>query len=97
MDPHGEMRARDISRVARGEQAPRPPHEYGTVSKAPPPASVKLPSNNNRNNMPRVISSSPISYNFHQLCTCSNLFTSFLEFFGTVKINNYFEGRDFKK
>lgn len=39
MDPHDQMRSRDISKVARGEQAPRPAHEYGTVSKPPPPQS----------------------------------------------------------
>ena len=33
------QRPRDISKVARGEQAPRPVHEYGTVSKPPPPSS----------------------------------------------------------
>ncbi|KFK45002.1 hypothetical protein AALP_AA1G331400 [Arabis alpina] len=35
MDPHDKMRSRGISKVARGEQAPRPAHTPGTVS--PPP------------------------------------------------------------
>lgn len=35
MDPHDKMRSRDVSKVARGEQAPRPAHAPGTVS--PPP------------------------------------------------------------
>ncbi|AEE31520.1 putative cytochrome c oxidase subunit 6b [Arabidopsis thaliana] len=35
MDPHDKMRSRDISKVARGQQAPRPAHTPGTVS--PPP------------------------------------------------------------
>ncbi|CAJ1928843.1 unnamed protein product [Sphenostylis stenocarpa] len=38
VDPHDKMRARDVNKVARGEQAPRPAHEYGTVS--PPPSST---------------------------------------------------------
>lgn len=42
VDAHDKMRARDVNRVARGEQAPRPAHEYGTVS--PPPSH---PTNNN--------------------------------------------------
>ncbi|CAH2035006.1 unnamed protein product [Thlaspi arvense] len=35
MDPRDKMRSRDISKVARGQQAPRPAHAPGTVS--PPP------------------------------------------------------------
>ncbi|KAK3016764.1 hypothetical protein RJ639_006437 [Escallonia herrerae] len=35
------MRTRDVNKVARGEQAPRPARdEQGTVSKAPPPSST---------------------------------------------------------
>jgi hypothetical protein len=37
MDPHDKMRARDVSKVTRGEQAPRPAHEFGTISPPPPP------------------------------------------------------------
>ncbi|GAB4834667.1 hypothetical protein Ancab_032930 [Ancistrocladus abbreviatus] len=37
VEPHDKMRARDVHKVAKGEQAPRPPHEFGTVSSAPPP------------------------------------------------------------
>lgn len=44
IDPHDKMRSRDVSKVARGEQAPRPAHEYGTVSKPPPPSSTSVPS-----------------------------------------------------
>ncbi|MED6141241.1 hypothetical protein PIB30_101310 [Stylosanthes scabra] len=40
LDPHDKMRARDVNKVARGEQAPRPPHEFGTVSPPPPPSST---------------------------------------------------------
>ncbi|KAJ4728773.1 Cytochrome c oxidase subunit [Melia azedarach] len=35
LDPHDKMRARDVNKVTRGEQAPRPAHESGTVSQAP--------------------------------------------------------------
>ncbi|XP_059590108.1 uncharacterized protein LOC132252816 isoform X2 [Vitis vinifera] len=35
--PHDEMRARDVNKVARGEQAPRPTLELGSISQAPPP------------------------------------------------------------
>ena len=38
VDPHDKMRARDVNKVARGEQAPRPAHEFGTVSPPPPPS-----------------------------------------------------------
>ena len=48
VDPQDKMRARDVNKVARGEQAPRPAHEPGTVSRAPPP-SQSHPSNNNNN------------------------------------------------
>lgn len=40
VDPHDKMRARDVNKVAKGEQAPRPVHEFGTVSKPPPPSST---------------------------------------------------------
>lgn len=40
VDPHDKMRARDVNKEARGEQAPRPAHEYGTVSPPPPPSAV---------------------------------------------------------
>lgn len=40
VDPHDKMRARDVNKVARGEQAPRPAHEFGTVSPPPPPSST---------------------------------------------------------
>ncbi|XVF13529.1 hypothetical protein REPUB_Repub08aG0215500 [Reevesia pubescens] len=44
VDPHDRMRARDVNKVARGEQAPRPAHEYGTVSPPPSPQSTSHPS-----------------------------------------------------
>uniref|UniRef100_A0ACD5XB21 Uncharacterized protein n=1 Tax=Avena sativa TaxID=4498 RepID=A0ACD5XB21_AVESA len=37
VSPHDKMRGRDVSKVARGEQAPRPPHEPGSVADSPPP------------------------------------------------------------
>ncbi|KAB1215717.1 putative cytochrome c oxidase subunit 6b-like [Morella rubra] len=40
VDPLDKMRARDVNKVARVEQAPRPAHEYGTVSAPPPPSAV---------------------------------------------------------
>ncbi|OIV92804.1 hypothetical protein TanjilG_00938 [Lupinus angustifolius] len=46
VDPHDKMRARDVNKVARGEQAPRPAHEYGTVSPPPPPSSTNTSNNN---------------------------------------------------
>ena len=50
VDPQDKMRAKDVNKVkvARGELAPRPAHEPGTVSRAPPP-SQSHPSNNNNN------------------------------------------------
>ncbi|XP_027183389.1 cytochrome c oxidase subunit 6b-3-like [Coffea eugenioides] len=40
IDPHDKMRSRDVNKVARGEQAPRPPADHPIVSKAPPPTST---------------------------------------------------------
>ncbi|XP_019190841.1 PREDICTED: putative cytochrome c oxidase subunit 6b-like [Ipomoea nil] len=40
LDPHDKMRGRDVNKVARGEQAPRPVHQPGTVSAPPPPSST---------------------------------------------------------
>ncbi|KAM1833381.1 hypothetical protein ACFX13_023212 [Malus domestica] len=37
VDPHDKMRARNVNRVGRGEQAPRPAHEYGSIKSAPSP------------------------------------------------------------
>ncbi|KAJ0052260.1 hypothetical protein Pint_01175 [Pistacia integerrima] len=36
VDPRDKMRSRDVNKVARGEQAPGPPHDCGTVSPPPP-------------------------------------------------------------
>ncbi|XP_004512202.1 putative cytochrome c oxidase subunit 6b-like [Cicer arietinum] len=64
MDPHDKMRARDVSKVARGEQAPRPAHEFGTVSPPPPPSST----NNDKKRIEQVettnnnVESPPINY-----------------------------------
>ncbi|XVE57512.1 hypothetical protein DITRI_Ditri04bG0096600 [Diplodiscus trichospermus] len=44
VDSHDKMRSRDVNKVARGEQAPRPAHEYGTVSPPPTPQSTSPPS-----------------------------------------------------
>ena len=43
MEPHDKMRARDVSKVARGEQAPRPPQRTPNVSRPPPPSSTTTP------------------------------------------------------
>lgn len=48
VDPHDKMRARDVSKVARGQQATAPPHEYGTVSPPPPPSSTKADQHRNK-------------------------------------------------
>ncbi|XP_051150196.1 putative cytochrome c oxidase subunit 6b-like [Andrographis paniculata] len=39
VEPHDKMRARDVNKVARGEQAPRPPQQSPPVSRPPPPSS----------------------------------------------------------
>lgn len=36
VNPHDKMRSRDVNKVARGEQAPRPPHEPGSVADSSP-------------------------------------------------------------
>ncbi|PWA37701.1 cytochrome c oxidase, subunit Vib family protein [Artemisia annua] len=44
MDPHDKMRSKDLSKVAKGQQAARPQHEPGsTVSAPPPPSSTTTP------------------------------------------------------
>lgn len=43
VDPHDKMRSRDVNKVVKGQQAPRPPHEPGTVSAPPPPSSTTTP------------------------------------------------------
>ena len=50
MDPHDKMRSKDLSKVARGEQPPRPPHEFGTVSPPPPPSSTNNTHDTKNNN-----------------------------------------------
>ncbi|KAL7137748.1 hypothetical protein ABFS83_10G113500 [Erythranthe nasuta] len=40
VEPQEKMRARDVNKVARGEQAPRPPQHSPPVSRAPPPSST---------------------------------------------------------
>lgn len=43
VDPHDKMRSRDVNRVARGEQASRPAHEYGSIRSAPPKPTPSTP------------------------------------------------------
>ncbi|KAL6637060.1 hypothetical protein ACP70R_024632 [Stipagrostis hirtigluma subsp. patula] len=46
LNPHEKMRGRDVGRVARGEQAPRPSHELGSVADSPPvPEDVSVAGN----------------------------------------------------
>ncbi|KAK6135484.1 hypothetical protein DH2020_030770 [Rehmannia glutinosa] len=40
VEPHDKMRRRDVNKVARGEQAPRPPQQSPSVSRPPPPSST---------------------------------------------------------
>ncbi|KAM7491127.1 hypothetical protein LguiA_034048 [Lonicera macranthoides] len=40
VEPHDKMRSRDVNKVARGEQAPRPPQQTPNVSRPPPPSST---------------------------------------------------------
>lgn len=40
VDPRDKMRSRDVNRVARGQQSPRPAHLPGEVSDAPPDEAV---------------------------------------------------------
>ncbi|GLT49069.1 hypothetical protein SLA2020_226520 [Shorea laevis] len=59
VDPHDKMRSRDVNKVARGEQASKPTHEFGTVSSPPQnykqksssPSSPSLNKEINDNNM----------------------------------------------
>lgn len=68
VDPHDKMRARDVNKVARGEQAPRPAHEYGTVSPPPPPSSTHtIDDTKNKNKVkPMRISSLTFSQKFEK-------------------------------
>ena len=59
VDPHDKMRARDVNKVAKGEQAPRPVHDYDTVSPPPSPQSIS-PS-------PRKIANKEIAGEVHSL------------------------------
>nr|XP_043627065.1 putative cytochrome c oxidase subunit 6b-like [Erigeron canadensis] len=43
VEPHDKMRSKDLSKVAKGQQATRPAHEPGTVSAPPPPSSTTTP------------------------------------------------------
>lgn len=36
LNPHDKIRGRSVNQVATGQQAPRPPHEPGTITDAPP-------------------------------------------------------------
>ncbi|XP_048132144.1 cytochrome c oxidase subunit 6b-3-like [Rhodamnia argentea] len=40
VDPHDKKRSRDVNKVAKGEQVPRPAHDPSTVSRPPPPKQV---------------------------------------------------------
>ncbi|KAJ1697312.1 hypothetical protein LUZ63_005824 [Rhynchospora breviuscula] len=42
LNPHDKMRGRSVTRVATGEQAPRPAREPGTITDPRPPLSPEL-------------------------------------------------------
>ncbi|WOK94169.1 hypothetical protein Cni_G02871 [Canna indica] len=42
VDPHDKMRSRDVEKVARGEQAPRPARELDSIADAPPSPELEV-------------------------------------------------------
>ncbi|KAG8372690.1 hypothetical protein BUALT_Bualt12G0092800 [Buddleja alternifolia] len=75
VEPHDKMRGRDVNKVARGEQAPRPPQQSPQVSRAPPPSSTntKVETESSRSSKKLENSSNPMrrcyeSYNEYHKC-----------------------------
>ncbi|KAK7252717.1 hypothetical protein RIF29_36879 [Crotalaria pallida] len=84
VDPRNNMRARDLSKVARGEQAPRPPHQYGTVSPPPPPSStdhIHTNKNNKKDAAEKDGESPPSSYQARQC------YVKYVEYHRCIKQN----------
>ncbi|XP_030945691.1 cytochrome c oxidase subunit 6b-3-like [Quercus lobata] len=89
VDPQDKMRAKDVNKVkvARGELAPRPAHEPGTVSRAPPP-SQSHPSNNNNNREHKdskdddkiKLETAPIDARFPLMNQTRHCYTRYLEY-----------------
>ncbi|XP_073289686.1 putative cytochrome c oxidase subunit 6b-like [Primulina huaijiensis] len=62
MEPHDRMRARDVNKVTRGDQAPSPPQQSPPVSRAPPPSSTN----------PKVMNKSDASQALSEVETASS-------------------------
>lgn len=63
VEPHDKMRSRDVNKVARGEQAPRPAHEFGSINQAPP----KPPSTPSTNKKKHVDHHDDQDHHHHQV------------------------------
>ncbi|OUZ99189.1 Cytochrome c oxidase [Macleaya cordata] len=75
LDPLGKMRARDVNRVAKGQQAPRPPHEPRSISQAPP-----QPPNNTPIINVDEMKTAPFDYRFPTTNQTRHCYTRYIEF-----------------
>ncbi|XP_040987748.1 cytochrome c oxidase subunit 6b-3-like [Juglans microcarpa x Juglans regia] len=81
VDPHEKMRARDVNKVARGEQAPTPAYEYGsTVSRAP-----SHPANNHVNKVVEL-KTSPNDVKFPFTNQTHHCYVCYLEYHKCIQV-----------
>ncbi|XP_020535915.1 putative cytochrome c oxidase subunit 6b-like isoform X1 [Jatropha curcas] len=90
VEPHEKMRARDVNKVARGEQAPKPPHQYGHIDKTPsPPIHNKYPHQiNNKENEEEgwvEAGTAPADVRFPTTNQTRHCYTRYLEYHKCIK------------
>ncbi|XP_057475760.1 cytochrome c oxidase subunit 6b-3-like isoform X1 [Actinidia eriantha] len=78
VDPHDKMRARDVSKVATGEQSPRPAHEPGSIdtSKSPHQPSIKV----------EEVGTAPFDWRFPTTNQTRHCYTRYLEFHRCIQV-----------
>ncbi|KAL9231228.1 hypothetical protein vseg_006482 [Gypsophila vaccaria] len=87
MDPHDNVRARDITDVTTGKQAPRPPHKFGTVS-PPPPSADDSPRNEDEVPEPTVeieLKTAPVDWRFPVQNQTRHCYTRYIEYHRCIK------------
>ncbi|KAJ4846832.1 Cytochrome c oxidase subunit 6B1 [Turnera subulata] len=83
VDPHDKMRSRDMSKVAMGEQAPKPPHEQGHINQAPSAPSIIKDIEEGKNKFEEP--GTAVDIRFPTTNQTRNCYTRYLEYHWCIK------------
>ncbi|KAI3847978.1 hypothetical protein MKW92_021302 [Papaver armeniacum] len=80
LDSHETMRGRDVNKVATGQQAPRPVHEYGEITQAPPQPADDTPIINVDD-----LKTAPYDYRFPTTNQTRHCYTRYIEYHRCIR------------